>query len=155
MHHLVLVLDATDLGVPDQMVDFTLTVVTIVDLETVITDHLQVHHLVLVLDATDLGVPDQMVDFTLIVVTIVDLETVITDHLEDKQALDQEVIMGPLTFFPYLNYYKNGNHKKFPWIGKGGRYAGQLNFLGGETIQGNRILIKHCQENCEKSSDQT
>ena len=42
---------------------------------------------------------------------------------------------GSAHSFPYLNYYKNGNHVLLG-LEKGGRYAGQLNFLGGKRDSG-------------------
>lgn len=43
--------------------------------------------------------------------------------------------------FPYLNYYRRGNHVLLG-LEKGGRYTGQLNFLGGKRDSGERDPCK-------------
>lgn len=42
---------------------------------------------------------------------------------------------GSAHIFPYLNYYGNGNHVLLG-LERGGRYSGQLNFLGGKRDSG-------------------
>ena len=48
---------------------------------------------------------------------------------------------GSAHIFPYLNYYGNGNHVLLG-LEKGGRYAGQLNFLGGKRDSGEKDPCK-------------